>query len=245
MASKIISDKQKSALSIDSLLDTNVEAVASAVEQFLAPYSTTKVDVRPLFLALRSLLSARAAKMSEASQAHDKELNDDPEAMKRRDDATLVLYGLVTRLREAFAGVYGAGSLSSLGFSSVTPQDPSMLSAFAKTILSTVRDGAFPTPLEAGMSYDPSSRIKEIDAAIVAVEASLVGVAKEKREAQQTLAAKNQTQAEYDDAFSGVANLLVGVFALVGQEELVRKAKPSTRRPGQTEEVDAETPNPL
>lgn len=237
MTSKIVSDKQKGASSIDALIDTNLETISVAAEQLLAPHLSEKVDLRPLMRGLRAFLSSHTRQLAEASQAHEKELSDDPEALKNRDDASEALYSLLTRTREILVGVYGVGALSSLGFSGSTPQDPSLLSAYAKAIVATTKESVSKlSPIDEGLSYDPTKKLVTLEAAIERVDSTLSNVAKEKREADQTLAAKNLAIDGYDKAFSRVANALVGLFALVGQEDLARKARPSTRRPGQTEE---------
>ncbi|MBK8012464.1 MAG: hypothetical protein IPK13_14025 [Deltaproteobacteria bacterium] len=60
------------------------------------------------------------------------------------------------------------------------------------------------------------------------------------REAEATLAAKNDAMATYDARFSEVAFLVSAFLRMAGEYELADRARPSNRRPGQT---DGSTPD--
>ncbi|MEO5731559.1 MAG: hypothetical protein ABI134_17965 [Byssovorax sp.] len=75
------------------------------------------------------------------------------------------------------------------------------------------------------------------------LDTQLKDVARELREAQATLDAKNQARAAYDELFGGAATTLTGLLRLAGKADLAAKVRPSARRPGQTA-VDAEDRTP-
>ncbi|MEM9463383.1 MAG: hypothetical protein AAGF11_55085 [Myxococcota bacterium] len=71
----------------------------------------------------------------------------------------------------------------------------------------------------------------------VALSSALADVAREVREAEATLVAKNRALDEYDRTFGDVATLVSALLRIGGEVELAARVKPSTRRPGQTLEV--------
>ena len=86
------------------------------------------------------------------------------------------------------------------------------------------------------MSWSPVKEADKIDKLRGALDASSADVVREARKAQGTLADKNVAIAAYDMAFSGASKVLEGIFTLAGETVLADRVRPSTRRPGQTEE---------
>jgi hypothetical protein len=80
-----------------------------------------------------------------------------------------------------------------------------------------------------------------------ALSEAISAAAREKREADTTLVAKNAAMDNYDKVFSITATMVSSLLSFAGQNELARRVRPSSRRSGQTaesEEVEAgaETP---
>jgi len=86
-------------------------------------------------------------------------------------------------------------------------------------------------------SCGPAKEADKIDKLRGALDTTIADVVREAREAQGTLADKNAAIATYDTAFSRASKVLEGIFTLAGETALAdRVIRPSTRRPGQTEE---------
>ena len=149
---------------------------------------------------------------------------------------SLMLAELSTKLvelREVLTGAYG-GATTSTVFSGPTPEDPVVLSRFADEVATAPGRVKLPTPRIKGAKLDPSETAGELRALRAGLDAALKGVAREVREAQATLDAKNQAIAAYDETFGGGSTTLTGLLRMAGKPELAARVRPSSRRPGQT-----------
>jgi len=91
---------------------------------------------------------------------------------------------------------------------------------------------------------DLAGAAAEIKALRKKLEGAIKDVAREVREAQATLDAKSTAMAAYDEAFGGVAAVLMGLLRLSGKPDLAAKVRPSPRRPGQTAADAGDDPPP-
>lgn len=239
MPSKQIVDRAKSANAVASAASVHAARVAQAVQTVLSPYlekNQKMPDVEGLTLLLGKWLAQTSAKMTAADEAHIHELSDDDPVRKGRDEAQAALNDELVELREWMTGLFGARAGRSLGFAAETPRDPAALSHFAGEVVKSLREKDFPPPKRSGVSWSPAKEADKIDKLRGALDASIADVVREAREAQGTLADKNVAIAAYDMAFSRASKVLEGIFTLAGETVLADRVRPSTRRPGQTEE---------
>jgi hypothetical protein len=235
MASKQITDREKSAIALLAITEGQLEALVASCEKEVGPHlehGESLPDFRLSFqLAARSLRRALEA-MKAADQANIDEQSDDTLVIESRDLKTQQLSEKLIKLRQASLIAYGASSLPALGFSTQTPQDPTALVRLSQGVVAAFRRGNVST-VEEGISFDPKSRLEAIEKDIEQLDSLLMKVAKAKREAQRTQDNKNKSVEAYDTVFSRVANFFVGAFRLAGLDALAKKVRPSTRRPGQ------------
>lgn len=232
MASKQVTDRQKGADAVLAIFDAQGGTLAGAAQSALG---TQADSVQSTLTWLRTTLQGRRDAMIEADSAHESELADDSSARDARDTATAVLTERVVQLREAVTGLYGLKAARSVIIGS-TPQDPVALERFAGEVIQNLGTATLPKPRFAGASLDVNAVRQDLAAARETLQGTLNQVANEAREAQDTLAKKNQAIEEFDRVFTGVATSLSGLFILVGERELADKVRPSARRPGQTVE---------
>ena len=240
MPSKQVTDRRKSSDSVVEAANVHAERVATAAEAILTPYlvaGEAMPDIKLLMLLAGRCLSARSAKMVEADEAHIHELSDDAPARDRRDRAHEGLNDAVVGMREAMIGLFGQRQTEALGFATETPRDAAALVSFSKTVSKSLRDKTFPAPARMKVTWSPKAEADEIDVLRKELDEALSGVAREVKEAEATLVDKNTAIEGYDEAFSGVARLLQGIFVFAGESELANRVRPSARRPGQTEEL--------
>ncbi len=248
MPSKQVTDRQKSATDVEAAATTHAARVGAAARDKLAPTlkkNESPPDVEGLLLQAADWLHRATAEMVQADEAHLHELSDDEEPRQRRDELVATLGEELVSLRSLVTGLYGPAAGRLLGFSSDTPRDPTALSRFAGEVSKALREKKLPAPRRAEtiVKWSPESTADQIDKLRKRLDAAVNDVAREAREAQGTLAKKSAAMDAYDDTFRRVASLLVGVFTFAGEDALAERIRPSSRRPGQTEEL-APPPKP-
>ena len=231
--SKLVTNRQKSATALASMLQANTEglqrALAAKFSGYLAPGEVFPSISLLMTLAQRHM-DASIQQATEADRVHALELGDDGPILQQRDEQSAALYRGIISFREALGGVFGAEVLPRFGLKGNTPQDPVVLLEYVQNVIALVRKGPLPLPKEEGISYDPSRRLDALEEAHGALSASLREVAKEKREAQETLTNRDRAVDAYDTAYSQAANFLVGIFSLAGLSELAERVRPTARR---------------
>ncbi|MCK6586215.1 MAG: hypothetical protein L6Q76_01385 [Polyangiaceae bacterium] len=255
MPSKLVVDRQKSAQAVIAAGETNASLIADELQKLLAPHlrkSEQIPDIDLLIDLVARYLATSTDSMIAADEKNLRELADDEAARNARDEAAAALYASVGDLREWLTALYGTAALRTLGFSGPTPQEPVALSRYAGEIIAALTGVKLPKPKRAGIKWDPADTVAELRSARDALDGHLAGIAREVREAQGTLAAKNAAMAEHDERFARAAGFYAGLFRLAGQADLADKVRPSPRRAGQIEDADeplsgprASSPPPL
>lgn len=237
MASKQVVDRQKGADAVLAIFDAQGGTLADAAGRVLG---TEPQSIRTTLDVLQKALQGRRDAMLHADEAHESELADDPSARDARDAAFAQFKDKVVELRSVITGMYSAQAARDV-MAGNTPQDPVALERFAGEIIKNLDTVTWPKPRFAGAALDTKALQADLSSAREALQGALGQVASEAREAQDSLAKKNQAIEEYDRVFTGVATSLAGLFTLTGEQELADKVRPSTRRLGQTiEQVAAE-----
>ena len=226
MASKLVTDRQKGADAVAAVGKAQASEIAKA-----AP------GVGETVPHLVEQLETARDEMVAADAAHEEELADDPGERDARDQAASTLGSRLIELREIISGLFGAATERKL-FAGRTPQDPVVLSRFAGEVASLFEKVKLPTPRLPGVKLDTAGLAQELRGLRAALDQRIEAVAREVREAQVTLEAKNRAIAAYDRVFGSVATVLSGLLELGGHAELAAKVRPSSRRPGQTVEQE-------
>ncbi len=238
MASKMVTDRQKSAEAVAALSQAQSTLLSEVLTQRLRVDGSLTVQ-QLLDRLLQSILDARN-EMVDRDTVHEAELADDPAARDARDQAARSLASLLVELREIVIGLYGQ-QIAATVFSSAVPSDPVALERFADAVAAQLQRVSLGTSRVAGAAIDTSSVAQQLQDQRQVLNERLSDVAREVREAQTTLVAKNAAIADYDRTFTGIATIFEGLFILADQKELAARVRPSRRRPGQT--IVDEPPN--
>ncbi|MEM1415014.1 MAG: hypothetical protein AAGH15_08950 [Myxococcota bacterium] len=242
MASKLVTDRQKSAELVLAILDAQgarlERGLAGALTPEAAAQSAATLD------ALTTALAAARDRMVDADRRHEAELGDDPAVRKARDEAAAALRRQLIGLREVVRGVYGPVTERGL-FRRPAPDDPVVLARFAGEVAAGI--GALNTaaPRIEGHSVDPAAVATALEAGATRLEEALTRVAQEAREAQATQTAKKEAIAVFDRTFTATASTLAALFQLAGELALAERVRPSARRPGRIAGSDETPPAPV
>lgn len=246
MASKQVTDRQKSADSVIAAGEANAELVQEAVARLVKPV-LKKGEAAPDYAAVMrtacAALGAARDGMVSADRAHEAELGDDAGVRQARDTALAALKDELVGLREIVVGVYGPAAASHV-FPGATPEDAVVLTRFAEHVADNLKKAKLPAPRIKGAKLDVEETIASLAKKREKLDGHLKDVQREIREAQATLEAKNGAVAAYDQVFGGVATVISGLLRLAGKPELAAKVRPSSRRPGQTAAEADDAPEP-
>lgn len=233
--SKLVTDRQKSATVVLST-QVFIEPVLEGLTAHFPPRVRAPARSAVSFFVglLYDWLDNRTDAMVQADIANAVEAADDQLVREARNEYAATVRAALVDLREVLVACYDKGALAQFGIDGRTPEDPVVLERAGQAALSRLR--VF-EPKNGKFSFFPSEWIGRFETPLIALRESLKSVAQDDRENQLALSEKNEAIARYDHAFRAVANILTGLFAAAGREELARRVRPSTRRPGQTAEA--------
>jgi hypothetical protein len=237
----MVLDRQKSSATVVSAGTGYVDKMAAEMASIYG--GEAEGAVRTLLDLAVEKLKGDTDSMVRADEAHLNETADDSAVLSERDEKAAVLRSVLVELRGGASAVYGADFVRKLGFKGETPSDPLALQTLGEQVLANLEGAATspPAPARIGISMDLSAFKTPVTDALTPLGKALEGVAADKRDADQTLVAKQRAMEQYDLTFSTTANLISHMLRAAGETELAGKVRPSTRKPGQTIE-DAQDP---
>jgi hypothetical protein len=243
VASKLVTDRQNSARAVADAANTHAGEAAARVGKVLEAYLQSGEKMPDMSLVIRLLgrmIAAKNGALVAADAAHERELADDDAPRRARDTATERVRRVLVDLRAALETACGTSSLPRLQLAESVPSDPSVLATYGRTALDALRDESIKLPAQRtrGLKIDRKAFVEELAAELPLLEKALAAVAREVREAEETLRAKRDAMEDNDRTFSRGAAWLSATFALAALDEYASLVRPSGRRPGET--VDSE-----
>ena len=237
MPSKAVTHRRKGALAVQAVADHQTQPLAAALGERLE--GGEGLNLTGLIHALLQVLAVSTERLVSADEAHEAELADDPATRDARTAAFEEAQSTLVALREALSGLYDSRTAKQV-FRGDTPRDPTAIVAYAQEVANNLRAAPLPPPRIRIAQLDAAAQAAALEAKKAALQAALEAVAREEREAQTTLSAKNTALADYDRVFNGVAKMLEGAFILAEMDDFAARVRPSTRRPGRTEVAEEE-----
>ncbi|MBI3072000.1 MAG: hypothetical protein HYY84_07730 [Deltaproteobacteria bacterium] len=235
--SKLVVDRQKSSRSVVAAAQTHAERAGEGVALLLG--ADHKAPAVAMIRAMGNKLGNDCDAMVRADEAHTSELADDRGQRDARDLHAEEVRSTLVEVREVVTAMFGADFAAALGFVGNTPRDPDQLVGLGGRVLDNMRQKGTPAPRFPGMCFDATYWAGRLTAAVGPLKAALGDVAREERENEATYVAKTKAIEAYDQTFSQVATYVSAMLAIAGEKELSRRVRPSSRRPGQTDEVAA------
>jgi len=259
MSSKLVTDRQKTAVLVEAALDTHGTTAARMIAEKLRPVGAeelVEVDTGQLLRQLSTRLAETRQQMVHADEAHVAELGGDLGLRERRDSWAEMVFRSVSDLRGSIERIYGTGSSAKLlNIEGRTAQDPVVLHRQAERLVERCADPEtrWPTSLYGGLQFSPLVVAEELRPKVEALGNALEEVAKERRRAETTLNAKTAALESFDQTYQAVARLAEGAFMLADMKDLANRVRPTRRKSvkaldsprDETEDPIEETPNLL
>ena len=235
--SKMVIDRQKSATKVVAAARTHKAKAGAGMGGFLGEeYGSSAVK---LMDASADKLENATGTMVAADEAHIAELDDDAAFRAARDEAAGDIRTTCMDLRDLTTTMFGVEYCKAIGYEGDTPEDPIMLHRLAVRIMERIEKVEPPKHKFEGMTFDPKPWKNRLQAPTNKLGNALERTAIEDREAEQTLTAKNEAIAAYDEVFSKTATLVSALLRIAGEEELAQRVRPVKSRPGRISEPDA------
>jgi hypothetical protein len=249
MRQKGIRDRRKSGKFVESSVLTDGPVAAAVLdEMFTADLQDgeTLPGFLTMFRLLQRKLAAAREELAVATTRHLREVDNDLGLRQRRDALMGRLTSTVSRFRNALNSIFGPGSgIVLAGLEGETAREPEALLAQIELIFDRLEapEATIGPPELPGFSLTPAAFVAALGPDYAELKTLVDGLNDENRKSNHTLIAKNEAAERYDRLFAPIAGALQAFYVLAGMDELARRVKPSTRRPGRTQEVeDAEGP---
>jgi len=240
MPSKLVTDREKSTNAVLAAARTHgaiaAEAIAGALEGVLTK-GEKQPDLTLLIELCTRVLDRSIRAVVAADAAHEAELADDATPRSSRDEHAATLNADIVELKEIATGLLGRAVLQPLRLEGTTPRDPLALMRYAEGVVEALKTAKLPKSRVRGATFHAKEWAERLTETTVALGSALQDVAREAREAEGTLVAKNRAIAEHDRVFGDMATLVSALLRVGGEDELAARVRPSPRRPGQTVEV--------
>ena len=235
--SKMVVDREKSSTKVVAAARTHAPKAGAGMAAFLGEEYGPPTE--KLMKASAGKLEKSTATMVAADEAHIAELDDDAAFRTERDKSAKDIRVTCMDLRELTTTMFGAEYCKAIGYEGNTPEDPLMLHRLATRIVDRIEKVDMPKPRFEGMTFDPTSWKKRLQAPADKLGTVLKKTATEDREAEQTIGAKDDAMTAYDDVFSKTAGLVSALLRIAGEEDLAQRVRPVKSRPGRISEPDA------
>jgi hypothetical protein len=256
MLSRVITTYVKSARDLAAALRAHRQGVADKARVLLAPVLTKGESVPDAGLLLE-LFARRvdgvADELEAADKAHNEELSDDAEPRRRRDEAAEDLRTVMLEVKRTLQTLFGDDALAAFKLPAEVPQDPASVRRTAADVADALETKDLPKPkIEGIKKVDAAPWLARLKRSLKRLDAASKDIAREVREAEVTLIAKNRALQTFEATFGASAAAGWGLLTAVGDKEHAARISLSPRRPspggvkggGDVEPEGGEAPEP-
>lgn len=235
MASKMVTDRQKTAGALSAALKKHSEEASDRFARLIRPFlveGEPLPDTNLLQEVLSRRLASFEARLVTADEAHQRELGDDGPAREKRDASAREVANVMSQIRRLVDGAYGSGScMSLLGIGGTLPRDSMTLLRLGKRAIERMGEEEFALPkaLLGGVSLDSGPWLDKLRGPVQELEEAVIALYGENRDAVRTQLVKNEAIEDYDRAYLATARLLEAFFNYCSLTELANRVRPTKR----------------
>jgi len=247
--SRMVADRVTIANTVITAIQVHGPEVVPIVEKTLFPSGPpNNLTVADVLVAMGAHLDRTTAHLVGTDRTHSVELSDDDGARQVRELRTVDLKDFLSTLRSNLIRNYGIHVAGAYGLSAALPDDASSLLLLAGRAEDLFRTRPLvEPPKNKSLKIDPLLAADDMKDAAAALRSALSDIEREKREAQLTQGAKNESMATWGTVYAAAADGAAAFFALGGRVDLAQRVRPTARRrAGLPDEeappADAQTP---
>jgi hypothetical protein len=234
MLSKIVTDYLKSARDLAAALRAHRQGVAEQMQTLLSPV-LAKGESLPDAGLLLELLARRvdhaADDLETADKAHNEELSDDAEPRRRRDEAAEQLRAELLKVKRTLQTLFGNDAPATFKLPPELSHDPAVIWRAGADVAEALEKKTLPKPQDDGIKeVSAAPWIARLKKPLKRLDAASKDVAREVREAELTLVAKNRALAAFEVAFGAGAAAGWGLLTAVDEKEHAKRISLSPRR---------------
>ncbi|MCH9647626.1 MAG: hypothetical protein K0U98_05260 [Deltaproteobacteria bacterium] len=235
MPSKMVSDRQKTALSLQAAALRHAGRAAESFGARLVPEGgdgEADVELANWLTKVGNRLALRAEQLVEADRAKLGELHRGRELRRRREALTANLARFLSELRWMVDSAFGAGSsVQALGLEGIMGRKPVVVHLKARMAVERLEQGAMEAlgPHMAGVAFDSERLLVLLRATTEELGAVLAELAAADRQAEGRSVAKTTSMAAFDHEAKWTARLLEAAFSLAGEVELAARVRRTAR----------------
>jgi hypothetical protein len=209
------------------------------------------LSVEELFALVAKRLEEGGSKLADADVAHQVELGDDVQPRQTRDAREAELKECLVRSSDVVRGAFGEAYSRAVGLEAPLAERGDLLAKQARTSATLLRETKAPDARRRstrGVKVEDEAALLEEAAA--AFDAAVATVKKEEIEAQKTMLARDEADAEWATSFLCAGDFLALAATVAGVPGVAERVKTNWRRrsgiadpkPGTDEPKDADDP---
>lgn len=240
--SKKVADRIAIIAAVKSSLSVHGLEVGKPLEIVLFPDGPpANLTVAGFIQAMHDALSRIQEQLSIADINHAAELADDVAPRNARDEQLGLLREELIGLRSSLTATFSAALATAYGFPSTIPEDTDELLQVATHVEGLLRSRPLTEKArQKGITMDLIAVADGIKETSTALRAALKDVERERREAQLTLAEKNDALVRWSVVYPNIADATAALYGLAGRPDLAERVRPTARRrAGLLEDGDA------